>query len=133
MFPLRVRLAVGRDALVAEPGAHGGEQRRVLPHTTVGVSIRPGRSRPGPAPGRIVASPDEWLVALPGRLPAYLSVERYEANLARLAANRNTAATPGAVHNGTALLTGLLRCGRCGGHRVNVQYHAWGPAYVCSY
>jgi hypothetical protein len=41
-----------------------------------------------------VASPDEWLVALPGRLPAYLSVERYEANLARLAANRNTSATP---------------------------------------
>jgi hypothetical protein len=27
------------------------------------------------------------------------------------------------------LLAGLLRCGRC----VNVQYHAWGPACVCSY
>jgi DNA invertase Pin-like site-specific DNA recombinase len=96
--------------------------------------IDPTRQIPArPSTGRIVASPDEWLVALPGRMPAYLSVERYEANLARLAANRNTAATPGAVHNGTALLAGLLRCGRCGGHRVNVQYHAWGPAYVCSY
>jgi hypothetical protein len=96
--------------------------------------IDPTRQIPArPSTGRIVASPDEWLVALPARMPAYLSVERYEANLARLAANRNTAATPGAVHNGTALLAGLLRCGRCGGRRVNVQYHAWGPAYVCSY
>ena len=96
--------------------------------------IGPTRQIPArPSTGRIVASPDEWLVALPGRLPAYLSVERYEANLARLAGNRNTAATPGAVHNGTALLAGLLRCGRCGGHRVNVQYHTWGPAYVCAY
>jgi DNA invertase Pin-like site-specific DNA recombinase len=96
--------------------------------------VDPARQIPArPSTGRIVASPDEWLVALPGRMPAYLSVERYEANLARLAANRNTAATPGAAHNGTALLAGLLRCGRCGGRRVNVQYHAWGPAYVCSY
>jgi hypothetical protein len=31
------------------------------------------------------------------------------------------------------LLAGLLRCGRCGGHRVNVQHHTWGPAYVCAY
>jgi hypothetical protein len=36
-----------------------------------------------PSTGRIVASPDEWLVALPDKLPAYLSVERYKANLAR--------------------------------------------------
>jgi len=86
-----------------------------------------------PSTGRVVASQDEWLVALPDRMPAYLSVAQYEANLARLAANRNTAATVGAVHNGTALLGGLLHCGRCGGHRMNVRYHAWGPAYLCTY
>jgi hypothetical protein len=64
----------------------------------------------------------EWLVLLPGRLPAYITPEQYEANVARMAANRQTAATPGAPRDGSALLSGLLRCGRCGGHRMTVRY-----------
>jgi hypothetical protein len=62
-------------------------------------------------------------VLLPGRLPAYITPEEYEANVARMAANRQTAATPGAPRDGAALLSGLLRCGRCGGHRMTVRYH----------
>ena len=45
------------------------------------------------------------------------------ANLARLAANRARAETPGAVRAGSALLAGLVRCGRCG-RRMTVRYHA---------
>ena len=45
-----------------------------------------------------------------GALPAYISVGRYRANLARLAA-KTRADTPGAVRYGPALLAGLLRCG----------------------
>ena len=44
-----------------------------------------------------------------------------------MAANRQTAAAPGAPRDGAALLAGLLRCGRCGGHRMTVRYHD-GPA-----
>ena len=47
----------------------------------------------------------------------------YRANLARLAANQQTAESPGAPRNGEALLSGLLRCGLCGGHRMAVSYH----------
>ncbi len=78
----------------------------------------------------------EWLVLLPGRLPAYITAGQYEANVARMAANRQTASTPGAARDGSALLSGLLRCGLCGGHRMPVRYHdGRGSAhgYVCAF
>jgi DNA invertase Pin-like site-specific DNA recombinase len=94
----------------------------------------PGR----PSTGRVVRGQDEWLVVLPDRMPAYISVAQYERNAARMAANRQIAASPGAARGGAALLAGLLRCGLCGGHRMTVRYHTTGsraPAhgYVCAY
>jgi len=86
--------------------------------------VEPRRKIPGrPDTGRVVKDSGEWLVLLPGRLPAYITPEEYEANVARMAANRQTAAAPGAPRDGSALLSGLLRCGRCGGHRMTVSYH----------
>jgi DNA invertase Pin-like site-specific DNA recombinase len=86
--------------------------------------VEPRRKIPGrPDTGRVVKDASEWLVLLPGRLPAYITPQEYEANIARMAANRQTAATPGAPRDGSALLSGLLRCGRCGGHRMTVRYH----------
>ena len=47
-----------------------------------------------------------------------------------MTANQQTAAAPGAPRDGAALLSGLLRCGRCGGHRMTVSYHdGSGSAY----
>jgi DNA invertase Pin-like site-specific DNA recombinase len=97
--------------------------------------VEPRRKVPGrPSTGRVVMDSSEWLVLLPGRLPAYITEEEYEANVARMAANRQTAATPGAPRDGAALLPGLLRCGRCGGHRMTVRYpDGSGHAYTCSF
>jgi len=81
------------------------------------------RKAPGrPSTGRVVKDSTEWLVLLPGRLPAYITEEHYAANAARMAANQQTAVTPGPPRDGAALLSGLLRCGRCGGHRMSVRY-----------
>jgi DNA invertase Pin-like site-specific DNA recombinase len=63
----------------------------------------------------------QWLVRIDGALPAYISVEQYERNLARLAANRARAESPGAPREGPALLGGLVVCGICG-HRLQVSY-----------
>jgi DNA invertase Pin-like site-specific DNA recombinase len=85
--------------------------------------VDPRRKVPGrPFTGRVVVSMDEWQVVLPDRLPAYISQEQYRRNLERMAANRAHAGAVGAARDGRALLSGVIRCGRCG-HRMIVQYH----------
>jgi DNA invertase Pin-like site-specific DNA recombinase len=107
-------------------GIYAYGRRRVDPRRQVA-----GR----PSTGRVVRAEDEWLVAIPGLLPAYITVEQYQTNRARLAANAARAETPGVVRAGSALLSGLARCGRCG-RRMTVRYHVRGqatqPEYVCA-
>jgi DNA invertase Pin-like site-specific DNA recombinase len=99
--------------------------------------VDPRRKIPGrPDTGKVVKSSDEWLVLLPGRLPACITENEHRAILARLEANRQTAESPGAPRHGEALLSGLLRCGLCGGHRMAVHYDdpsraAYG--YTCAF
>ena len=98
--------------------------------------VDPRRQLPGrPSTGRVVRDADQWLVAIPGALPAYITVQQYHANLARLAANAARADQPGVVRAGSALLSGLARCGRCG-RRMTVRYHVRDgttkPEYVCA-
>ena len=76
---------------------------------------------------------DQWAVMIPGHHPGYISLETYDANVARLAANSPAPAggAGGAAREGAAWLQGLLRCGRCG-RLMQVNYHSGGrPAYRC--
>ena len=76
---------------------------------------------------------DQWAVMIPGHHPGYISLETYDANIARLAANSPSPAggAGGAAREGAAWLQGLLRCGRCG-RLMQVNYHSGGsPAYRC--
>ena len=94
----------------------------------------PRRRRAGrPRSGRVVATPTEWLAFVPGRAPAYIPWEQYEANLAQLEANRARATSRGAARAGAALLAGLVTCARCR-TRLIVRYDGTParPAYVCS-
>jgi hypothetical protein len=97
-------------------------------------SVDARRKRAGhPDSGRVVVRQEEWEVLLKDRLPAYISWDQYEANLARLQANRVRADTLGVVRDGPALLTRLAICGRCG-CRMAVTYkgdeHHY--AYACA-
>src|SRR5262249_37479215 len=67
-----------------------------------------------PRSGRVVMRRADWHAFLPDYAPAYISWVQYEANLARLEANRARAASLGAVRNGAALLAGLGRLCRGG-------------------
>ncbi|HEY1418284.1 MAG TPA: recombinase family protein [Myxococcaceae bacterium] len=91
---------------------------------------RPGRPRSGRGGG---LAAEECLVLLKDRFPAYITWERFEANQARLAANRARAESAGAVRNGSALVAGVVWCGRCG-KRMYVRYGRTDrrPSYVCS-
>jgi DNA invertase Pin-like site-specific DNA recombinase len=95
--------------------------------------IDPQRQVPGRrSTGRTTPPPERWQVVLPGRLPAYITWERYLANQERLRQNQCRPTTPGAPRQGAALLGGLLRCGRCGGRfRVGYGGRAAQPRYVC--
>jgi DNA invertase Pin-like site-specific DNA recombinase/DNA-binding MarR family transcriptional regulator len=95
------------------------------------------RRRPGrPFTGRVRQPREQWAVFLPGVLPAYISIEQYERNMARMDANRSRAQSLGAVRDGPALLAGLVACGRCGS-KMTVRYQRGPgaklhPVYVCS-
>ena len=76
---------------------------------------------------------DEWLVLLPDRCPAYISLEQYERNQARLEANRARADAMGAARRGPAHFAGLVVCARCG-CRLSVHYDDGGArlhTYEC--
>src|SRR5206468_10669743 len=66
------------------------------------------------------------------RYPAYICWERFEANVARLAANRSLREARGVPRRGRALLAGLVVCGRCGA-RMMTRYagKASRPRYYC--
>jgi DNA invertase Pin-like site-specific DNA recombinase len=80
---------------------------------------------------------DQWTSFIPGAHPGYITLDQYEANIAKLAANaaahgRDRAAGP--PREGPALLQGIIICGRCG-NRMTVRYHTRGgnqvPTYAC--
>jgi hypothetical protein len=81
----------------------------------------------------LIRRPEECLVLIRDRVPAYITWERFEANQERLTANRNLPGTPGAPRNGAAVLAGLVRCGRCG-RRMVVRYSGPKncPSYTCT-
>jgi DNA invertase Pin-like site-specific DNA recombinase len=77
---------------------------------------------------------EAWKVCLKNHHPAYISWEEYEANQKRLATNHPSYQQPdqrGAAREGSALLQGLVLCGRCG-HRMQTAYRESGrPYYEC--
>ena len=70
----------------------------------------------------MVVPRDEWEVLIHDHLPGYITWERYEANLRRLAAEPAPVPGPcGRPGEGDSLLAGLVSCGRCG-RRMMVAY-----------
>src|SRR3984893_9479826 len=100
--------------------------------TAARTVIEEGRARQG---SRLRKPQSEWKVLLVDHHPGYISWEQYMENQKRLEANVAWAGgeQSGAVKAGVALLSGLLRCGRCG-RKLQVLYSSNGghvPRYVC--
>ena len=95
----------------------------------------PTRQVPGrPATGRIRQPRDRWLVLVKDVYPAYITWEEHERILATIEENRQKMAErltrKQAIRSGAALLTGLVRCGRCG-HAMQVVYKDNRFQYIC--
>lgn len=85
-------------------------------------AVDPRRKIPGrPSTGRRVVPPEECLVLIKDRCPAYITWDQYQANRRRIADNQARGGHPGAPREGPALLKGLMVCGRCG-CRMLTQY-----------
>jgi len=67
--------------------------------------------------------PEEWRVLIKDHHESYISFEQYQANTARLRSNGPVPAggASKAAREGSALLQGLVRCGRCG-HMMQSVY-----------
>jgi DNA invertase Pin-like site-specific DNA recombinase len=85
--------------------------------------------RPGQRARRVRRRLEDWPVIRHDAYPAFITWAEFVANQARLSdnASRFTHRTRGAVRQGTALLVGLVVCGRCGrqmrvGYKPQIRY-----------
>src|SRR5512135_978113 len=88
-------------------------------------------------PARKVRQPqDRWLALVKDVYPAYITWEEHEWVLATIEENRQKMAErltrKQAIRRGAALLTGLVRYGRCG-HAMYVAYKENRFQYICQY
>jgi hypothetical protein len=75
----------------------------------------PRKQVPGkPATGRTFKAHDECRVLIRDRFPAYISWEEFERNQHKLAENSTISQALSAPRHGPSVLSGLIRCGRCG-------------------
>ena len=91
--------------------------------------VDPKRKKPGDSGQRLVPM-EQWQVMIPDRLPAYITWDQFSKNQQRLAANKIHRNSSGPTREGSALLPGLVVCGRCG-YRMQVRYNDKKPYYFC--
>jgi DNA invertase Pin-like site-specific DNA recombinase len=139
-FPWRHRAGPRKGELDWKPLQHH-VVLRVLHNPRYAGAFTFGRRREQKLPGgktTITMLPrGEWIAFIPGAHPGYISLDRYEANLATLAANaaaHGPDRAAGPAREGPALLQGIIICGRCG-RRMTLRYHTrhgqQTPTYVC--
>jgi DNA invertase Pin-like site-specific DNA recombinase len=110
----------------AYAGAYVYGRRRLDP-----LRRQPGSDRIG----TVAVAPEDWSICLKDAHPAYLDWDEFMANRRQLADNvgRYDADRPGVPRKGSALLQGIVSCGRCA-RRMCLRYsgpHGDYPVYMC--
>jgi hypothetical protein len=107
-----------------------GSVRDILTNPSYAGTYAFGRSRQVKTVGRdgvvkssvVKVAIEEWKVCIPDHHPGFVTWEQYLQTQARLRANaRPRGEGGGAAREGSALLQGLLRCGKCG-RKMMVSY-----------
>src|SRR5215831_2641204 len=120
LFPWRHLKGPRKGEIDWQPLAHH-TVLRVLHNPRYAGCFTYGRHRhqilPGGKHATISLARQEWISFIPGAHPGYITLEQYDANLARLAANaaaHGRDRRSGPPREGPALLQGVIVCGRCG-------------------
>lgn len=137
------RLAHGPDkgTVVWAPAAHS-RILQILHNPRYAGAFFYGRYQHKPTPGTGKSGPkllprEQWVAFFPGHHLGYITLEKYDATQAKLAANATAHGKDrrhGPPREGPALLQGIATCGICG-RRMTVRYHQrkdqLEPEYVC--
>lgn len=139
-FPWRHQKGPRKGETDWKPLAHH-TVRHVLHNPRYAGAFAYGRTthqiRPGGKDSARKLPRDQWTSFIPGAHPGYITLDQWEANIARLAANaaaHGRDRSSGPPREGSALLQGIITCGKCG-TRMTVRYHHrrgtdW-PDYLC--
>jgi DNA invertase Pin-like site-specific DNA recombinase len=139
-FPWRHRAGPRKGELDWKPLSHH-VVLRVLHNPRYAGAFTFGRRRDQVLPGgkhvSVKVPREEWISFIPGAHPGFITLDQYEANAATLAANaaaHGKDRASGPPREGSALLQGIIICGKCG-TRMTVRYHRrrgteW-PDYIC--
>ncbi len=125
-FPKRLRSGPHKDEL-CWASLSKARALDVLRNPRYAGAFAFGRSRCRRTPSgqrRTSLPQDEWIALFPGSHPGYISWSDYQDNIRRLEDNRTASLEhprPTPPREGTALLQGLVVCGRCGA-RMSVYY-----------
>lgn len=140
-WPRRIVSGARAGDLIFSPLAHD-RVLRILHNPRYSGAFVYGRTRsakiPVGGPHRYRRVPQqEWKVFLPNAFPGYISWEQYQANHETLRANARSYGYDrrrSPAREGTALLQGLVLCGKCG-ERMTVRYQVRqgqpSPNYLC--
>jgi DNA invertase Pin-like site-specific DNA recombinase len=133
---LGIRLASGpqRGQMEWRPAAHSTVSKMLKHPIYAGIYVfgrtqsdPRQRSKEGARLAKTAVDPERYHAYLPGRCPAYITAEQYEANQQKISGNRARTESRGAAREGPSLLAGLVRCGRCQ-RRMCVAYS--GPQHT---
>jgi hypothetical protein len=127
-FPVRARTGPRKGELAWTPLRHH-HVLRVLHNPRYAGAFVYGRRRERKTPdGKTTYQTlprDQWTALICDAHPGYIDWDQFEANQTQLLANaaaHGSDRTAGPPREGTALLQGLVVCGRCG-RRMSVRYH----------
>lgn len=127
-IPLRVRTGAHKGELAWSPLRHWRVLRTLHNPRYAGAFVY-GRRREKKTPdGRKTFETvprDQWIALIHDAHAGYITWEQFETNQSLLAANKaayGTERAAGPAREGSALLQGLVVCGRCG-RRMTVRYH----------
>lgn len=142
LLPVRPLHGPAPHDLVWQP-ANSARVTQILKNPAYAGAYVYGRRRPDPLRrqpgsdriGTVAVAPEDWSICLKDAHPAYLDWDEFMANRRQLADNlgRYDAGRPGAPRKGSALLQGIVSCGRCA-RRMCLRYSGPNgdyPVYVC--